>query len=127
MAWEVDFTDESGDWWKELTEDEHDAIDRTVGLLRGRGPTLPYPYSSDVKGSRHGRIWELRIQHHGKPIRIVYVRDPRRVCMLLIGGDKKSDNQFYERMPPSPNDLCDEHLETLLREGERDKGNGKGG
>jgi hypothetical protein len=127
MAWEVEFTDEFGGWWKELTEDEQDAIDRTVGLLQERGPTLPYPYSSDVKGSRHGRMRELRIQHRGKPIRIFYAWDPRRVCMLLIGGDKTGDNQFYERVVAIADDLYDEHLETLLREGERDKGSGKGG
>jgi len=47
--------------------------------------------------------------------------------MLLIGGDKTGDNQFYERVVAIADDLYDEHLETLLREGERDKGSGKGG
>jgi hypothetical protein len=127
MAWEVEFTDEFGAWWDGLAEDEQDAIDRTVGLLEERGPTLGYPYSSDVKGSRHGRMRELRVQRAGKPIRIFYAWDPRRVCLLLIGGDKTGDDQFYERMVAIADDLYDEHLETLLREGERDKGNRKGG
>ena len=127
MAWEVEFTDEFGAWWKELTEYEQDAMDRTVGLLEERGPTLAYPYSSDVKGSRHGRMRELRVQHRGKPIRIFYAWDPRRVCLLLIGGDKTGDNQFYERMVAIADELYDEHLETLFREEERDKGSGKDG
>jgi hypothetical protein len=38
MAWEVEFTDEFGTWWGELTENEQDAIDRTIGLLEDRGP-----------------------------------------------------------------------------------------
>lgn len=62
MAWDVEFTDEFGAWWDELTIDEQDAIDRTVCLLEERGPTLGYPHSSDVKGSRHGRMRELRVQ-----------------------------------------------------------------
>ena len=70
MAWEVEFTDEFGAWWDGLAEAEQDAIDRTVGLLEERGPTLGYRYSSDVKGSRHGRMRELRVQRAGKPIRI---------------------------------------------------------
>lgn len=127
MAWEIEFTDEFGVWWEDLTEQEQDAIDRTVGLLEERGPTLGYPYSSDVKGSRHGRMRELRVQQAGKPIRIFYSWDPRRVCLLLVGGDKTGDNQFYERMVAIADNLYDEHLETLLREGERDKGGGKGG
>jgi len=74
-----------------------DATDRTVGLLEERGPTFGYPYSSDVKGSRHGRMRELRVQRAGRPIRIFYAWDPRRVCLLLIGGDKTGDKQFYAR------------------------------
>ena len=95
MPWEIEFTDEFGMWWEELTEEEQDAIGRTVGLLEERGPTLGYPYSSDLKGSRHGRMRELRVQQAGKPIRIFCAWDPRRVCLLLIGGDKTGDNQFY--------------------------------
>ena len=61
MAWEVEFTDEFGAWWEELTQEEQDAIDRTVGLLEERGPTLSYPHSSDVKGSRRNLIEEGEI------------------------------------------------------------------
>lgn len=42
MAWEVEFTDEFGAWWDELADDEQDAIDRSVGLLEERGPTLGF-------------------------------------------------------------------------------------
>ena len=96
-------------------------------MLEERGPTLGYPYSSDVRASRHGRMRELRVQRAGKPIWIFYAWDPRRVCLLLIGGDKTGDDQFYERMVAIADDLYDEHLETLLREEERDKGGGKSG
>lgn len=80
-----------------------------------------------MKGSRHGRMRELRVQRAGKPIRIFCAWDPRRVCLLLIGGDKTGDNQFYERMVAIADDLFDEHLGTSIREGERDKGDGKDG
>ena len=53
---------------------------------------------------------------------IVDAWDPRRVCPLLIGGDTTRDEQFDERMMAAADDLHDEHLETLLRGGERDKG-----
>ena len=124
MAWEVEFTDEFGAWWDELTEDEQDAIDRSVGLLEERGPTLGFPHTSDVKGSRHGRMRELRVQEGGKPIRIFYAWDPRRVCLLLIGGDKTGDKQFYDRLVSAADSLYDEHLDGLRREGEHGKGSG---
>lgn len=124
MAWEVEFTDEFAAWWDQLTQDEQDAIDRSVGLLEERGPTLGFPHTSDVKGSRHGRMRELRVQQGGKPIRIFYAWDPRRVCLLLIGGDKTGDNQFYDRMVSAADDLYDEHVETLRREDEHGKSSG---
>jgi hypothetical protein len=77
MAWEVEFTDEFGAWWDELADDEQDAIDQSVGLLEERGPTLGFPHTSDVKGSRHGRMRELRVQRGGKPIRMFYAWDRR--------------------------------------------------
>jgi len=34
---------------------------------------------------------ELRVQHKGRPYRVLYAFDPRRVAMLLIGGDKTGE------------------------------------
>jgi hypothetical protein len=80
MAWEVEYTDEFGAWWFSLDEDEQIDIDAVVGLLEERGPHLPYPYGSDVKGSKYSTMRELRIQHKGKPYRILYAFDPRRAA-----------------------------------------------
>ena len=126
MAWEVEYTDEFEAWWLELDEDEQESITASVGLLEERGPTLGYPHSSDVKNSRHGRMRELRIQHRGRPIRVFYAWDPRRVCLLLIGGDKTGDDRFYERMVAHADDLYDEHLEALSRKDGNYEGTGQG-
>jgi len=72
MAWEVEYTDEFEAWWVGLDEEEQIDIDAVVGLLEEKGPHLPYPYSSDVKGTKYGEIRELRIQHKGKPYRILW-------------------------------------------------------
>lgn len=100
MSWEVEFTDEFGSWWNTLNDDERDSIDQGVGLLEERGPSLPYPYSSDINGSKHGNMRELRIQHRGEPYRVFYAFDPRRSAILLIGGNKTGDDQFYQRIVP---------------------------
>ena len=117
MPWEVEFTDEFGDWWDMLTSDEQDAIDRSVGLLEARGPHLGFPHSSAIVSSRHDHMRELRVQCKGNPIRVLYAFDPRRVGILLIGGDKTGDERWYERHVPIADELYDEHLETLRREG----------
>ena len=46
MAWEVEFSDEFGEWWDGLTATEQKSIDFTVGLLAEAGPTLRMPHSS---------------------------------------------------------------------------------
>jgi hypothetical protein len=43
---------------------------------------------------------ELRIQHEGRPYRALYAFDPRRIAMLLIGGDKTGNNRWYEEFVP---------------------------
>ncbi|MBI1774304.1 MAG: type II toxin-antitoxin system RelE/ParE family toxin [Proteobacteria bacterium] len=116
MAWVVEYTDEFGEWWATLTEDEQAAISNHVGELERRGPLLPFPYSSGVEGSKHGHMRELRVQSGGKPLRIFYAFNPERAAILLIGGDKTGDDRFYERYVPIADKLYDVHLEELKKE-----------
>jgi hypothetical protein len=37
------------------------------------------PYSSSIASSRHSHMRELRVQHAGRPYRILYAFDPRRI------------------------------------------------
>ena len=117
MPWEVEYTDEFGQWWQQLSEGQQDAVAARVELLMELGPNLPYPYSSDIRGSRHGVMRELRAQSGGRPIRVFYAFDPRRTSILLIGGDKTGNDRFYEEYVPVADDLYDEHLEELRKEG----------
>jgi hypothetical protein len=116
MEWNVEYTDEFLAWWNELTESDQDSVERSVGLLEKRGPTLPFPHSSGIVGSRHRHLRELRVQSGGSPIRIFYAFDPRRTAILLIGGDKAGDDRFYERMVPIADRLYDEHLAEIRKE-----------
>ena len=43
MSWEVEYTDEFGQWWLELSEGQQDAVAARVELLIKQGPNLPYP------------------------------------------------------------------------------------
>jgi hypothetical protein len=117
VPWEVEYTDEFGNWWAGLTEAQQDRVAATVRLLGARGPSLPFPYSSGVKGSRHDHMRELRVQSRGNPLRIFYAFDPRRTAILLIGGDKTGNDRFYEEYVPRADALYDTHLEELRAEG----------
>ena len=112
----VEYTDELGEWWATLTEPEQESVGHVVGLLEAKGVGLPFPYCSGINGSKHGHMRELRIQHNGEPYRVFYAFDPRRAAMLLIGGNKGGDDQFYDRMIPLADEIYDQHLEELEAE-----------
>lgn len=59
---------------------------------------------------------ELRVQHEGRPYRVLYAFDPRRVAILLIGGDKTGNNRWYEENVPRADAIYDEHLGELESE-----------
>ncbi len=117
MGWEVEYTDQFGDWWEDLTDGEQDEVLAVVGLLEKLGPQLSFPHTSGINESRHSHMRELRIQYKGDPYRILYAFDPRRTAILLIGGNKAGDDHWYEKMVPVADDLYDEHLkETTEKE-----------
>ena len=117
MAYEVEYTYEFEQWWLTLDPPTQVSIDVAVKLLEERGPNLPFPYSSGVKGSRHQHMRELRVQHKGQPYRILYAFDPRRAAVLLLGGNKVGNDRWYEENVPKADDLYDELLRELKGEG----------
>ncbi|MEW6414242.1 MAG: type II toxin-antitoxin system RelE/ParE family toxin [Pseudomonadota bacterium] len=115
--WEVEYTDELGEWWGLLTEAEQESIDASVRLLEEKGPNLGFPHTSGIEGSRHTHMRELRVQHEGRPYRVLYAFDPRRCAILLVGGDKTGDDRWYDVHVPIADKLYDTHLATLRKEG----------
>jgi hypothetical protein len=117
MSWDVEYTDEFEGWWNDLSENEQDDILACIGLLEAKGPSLPFPFSSGISGSRHSHMRELRIQHAGEPYRVLYAFDPRRCAILLIGGNKTGKDRWYVEMVPKADRLYDAHLDQLEKEG----------
>jgi hypothetical protein len=117
MSWDVEYTNEFGEWWNGLSDAEQEDISAIGEILMQRGPDLPFPYSSGVEGSKHDHIRELRVQSGGRPLRIFYAFDPRRTAILLIGGDKTGNKRFYKKMILVADRLYDEHIQELRKEG----------
>ena len=120
MSWAVEYTDEFETWWNTLSESEQVSVDASVRLLEQIGPNLPFPHSSGVEQSRHGHMRELRVQHRGRPYRVLYAFDPRRAAILLIGGDKSGNERWYEIHVPIADRLYDDHLKELRKKGKKD-------
>lgn len=117
MAWEVEYTDEFGEWFAALDDRMARAVSAAVDLLVRRGPHLTFPYSTAIETSRYAHMRELRRQHDGRPLRVLYAFDPRRTAILLLGGDKTGNDRWYEVQVPIADQLYAEHLETLRKEG----------
>jgi len=117
VSWEIEYTNEFEAWWESLGDAEQESVAAVVGLLEDHGPQLGYPHSSSSTSSRHGHMRELRIQHQGRPLRVLYAFDPRRVAILLLGGDKTGNDRWYEEFVPVADRLYDAHLASLKREG----------
>jgi hypothetical protein len=117
MDWIVEHTDEFSDWYEDLSETQQESVRARVLLLEDLGPQLSFPHSSGVTGSKHGHMRELRVQSGGQPLRVFYAFDPRRIAILLIGGDKTGDDRFYKRMIPIADALYDRYIAESERKG----------
>jgi hypothetical protein len=98
---------------------EQESVAASVGLLERLGPDLPVPHSSGVVGSRHGHMRELRVQHRGRPLRVLYAFDPRHVGLLLVGGDKTGDRRWYDVFVPVADRIYGDHIVALKTEHQR--------
>jgi hypothetical protein len=119
VEWSVEFSDEFEAWWDSLTMEEQEDVRASVNVLRQGGPSLGRPHVDSVAGSRYPNMKELRTQHSGRPYRTLFAFDPRRVSILLIGGDKTGNNRWYEEFVPLADRIYAEHLKEIAKEGNR--------
>jgi hypothetical protein len=113
VAWNIEFTDEFGEWWEGLIISEQESVRVKVELLAELGPALTRPHADTIHGSRLQNLRELRIQHEGRPYRVLYVFDPRRTGVLLIGGDKTLNPRWYEEFVPKAEAIYEQHLHEI--------------
>jgi len=97
-------------WIENLDDDAKEAILKRLFILQEIGPSLGRPYVDSIKESRYGNIKELRIQNKRRLFRILFAFDPKREIILLIGGDKRGQKQFYKKMIPLSERLYERHL-----------------
>ena len=95
MECSVLFTDEFESWWNSLSIEEQESVTYSVDLLAHTAP-----------GPAH---------------RVLYAFDPERNAVLLIGGDKTGNEQWYETFVP----LADRLYERRLHELEESDDHGK--
>ena len=116
-AWDVEVTDEFGEWWQTLPSEQQEALTDRVDLLAERGPDLGRPVVDCIQSSRHHNMKELRAAQGGA-LRVLFMFDPRRQAILLLGGDKSGEwAGWYEWAVPAADALYDAYLDELKEEG----------
>ena len=115
--WEVEYTDQFERWWETLSEREQDAVAAAVAVLEQKGPGLGRPLVDTLQGTRLPNLKELRPPAGN--LRVLFAFDPRRVAILLLGGDKTDQwESWYEGAIPAAEQLFEEHLALIAKEGE---------
>ena len=116
MVWEIELTDEATEWLLSLDQTDRAAIIGAIDLLEQYGPTLGRPAVDSIKVTRHHNMKELRSVRGN--LRALFCFDSRRTAIVLLGGDKTDDwSGWYERNVPLADDLYDEYLDEIRKEG----------
>ncbi|MFH0818348.1 MAG: type II toxin-antitoxin system RelE/ParE family toxin [Candidatus Micrarchaeota archaeon] len=121
-------TEEFSAWFDSLDDDAKEDVVVKVEVLKTLGPALGRPLADTLKGSKHANMKELRVPSKGRPLRVLFAFDPKRQAVLLVGGNKEGDKQFYDKMISQADKLFDEYLAELrseLEKAEKEKKNGK--
>lgn len=96
--WEILETTEYAAWRDGLSERQRAAVGSRLILLREKGPALSRPYADTLRGSNLSNLKELRVSSQGA-LRILFVFDPQRRAVLLLGGDKSTDQKWSDWYP----------------------------
>ncbi|WP_106539801.1 type II toxin-antitoxin system RelE/ParE family toxin [Haloactinopolyspora alba] len=102
------------EWRKGLDEADAALMADALDRLGQDGPGLGRPVVDTIKNSRHHNMKELR----ARTIRVLFVFDPKRRAILLVGGDKRGEwNRWYKTAIKVADTRYDEWLEAMEEEG----------
>jgi hypothetical protein len=118
VPWEILTTDQFNEWYDALDEAAAEAITARVDLLEAEGPNLKRPIVGAIEWSRHQNMKELRASAGAHALRVLFMFDPARRAILLLGGDKTGRwEAWYAESVPRADALYAEHLRETGQEG----------
>ena len=119
--WEIRVTDEWLTWYRALDGPSRLGVADAIDRLADGGPNLGRPLVDRIHGSDVHNMKELRPPSaEASEIRILFVFDPWRSAILLVGGDKSGRwNDWYRTAIPQAEQLYEEYLDERRRKEER--------
>jgi hypothetical protein len=121
VTWEIYLTDEVERWLDQLLAadpDSHLQVVSAIEALAEVGPNLGRPLVDRIKGSSLHNLKELRPGSTGPTeLRVLFVFDPWRSAILLVGGDKAGNwKAWYDEAIPRAEDLYAIYLKERAEE-----------
>src|SRR6266481_5670280 len=113
--WDIEFyeSDDDGcpvqDFLEGLDKRRRSKVVALIALLGEQGPTLPFPYSSQVRG----KVRELRTQYAKERYRVLYFGGPKRTFVLLHVLEKST-----EKLPEGEIKIAEERMKRYLKQSE---------
>ncbi|GGC99423.1 type II toxin-antitoxin system RelE/ParE family toxin [Aquisalinus flavus] len=115
MVWQVlihpEFVEEVDEWSLKVKEE----LSAKIRLLQQYGPQTPRPHVDTLSGSKFPNMKELRFEAEKGVWRVAFAFDPERNAILLIGADKRGQNQkrFYKDLIKAADDRLAKHVSKL--------------
>jgi len=116
MEWEVLLHPDFDAWLLAQERGVRIAITAQAALLKTFGPALGRPQVDTLKGATIANLKELRIQYQGAPWRVLFVFDPKRRAILLVGGTKQGNARWYRTAIPLAERRYRQHLADMETE-----------
>ena len=114
-AWQVIIVEPCLSWLHELRRSDRLTliqISQAITVLAEEGPGLGRPLVDAVSGSKLPNLKELRPgSAGGSEVRLLFVFDPQRRAVFLVGGDKSGKwSDWYKTAIPLAEHAYAEHL-----------------
>lgn len=104
------------EWLEALPDDQYADVMAAIKYLKENGPTAGRPFIDRIHHGKYHNLKELRPTDSAEHIRILFIFDPRRNAIMLLGGDKSGNwKKWYKKNIPLAEDIYEDHLKTLDR------------
>src|SRR5215468_8764818 len=93
-------------------------VSQAIEALSVEGPALGRPLVDTVKGSALSNLKELRPgSAGGSEVRLLFVFDPQRQAVILVGGDKAGNwRGWYRSAVPRAETAYADHLARMAKQ-----------
>jgi hypothetical protein len=122
MAWSIIVVEPALSWLHGLRRTDRPTlilISQAIEALAVEGPALGRPLVDTIKGSALPNLKELRPGSVGaSEVRLLFVFDPQRQAVILVGGDKAGNwRGWYRTAVPLAETVYADHLNRMAKEG----------